>query len=232
MHPSRGMAQRLPITWAYRLGSEGLPDDELLQRFVAGDHGAFTALMARHAPRLKIVCRLLLPTDADAEDAVQETFLRLIQNAKRLAAREGVKGWLFHVAQNVARDRCRAVARRRRHEQSSESVKAAIRHDIGADHATPEWLDILQQELARMPAAYREPFVLRVVEDLGYAVIGTQLKLPVRTAPASGQGEGQTAKGAGETGSSPGRRNRGRLVGCARYPSSRSSLPTLDRRCR
>jgi DNA-directed RNA polymerase specialized sigma24 family protein len=61
----------------------GLPDDKLLDRFLATrDGAAFEALMARHGPLVLRVCRAVLRSPSDAEDVFQATFLILVKKAR------------------------------------------------------------------------------------------------------------------------------------------------------
>ena len=86
-------------------------DAELVQRVARGDASAYRALVARHGANLERFARRLLRDDAEAEDVVQETFLRLWQRAAeyRPAARVGT--WLHSIAHHLAIDRLRATKR-------------------------------------------------------------------------------------------------------------------------
>jgi RNA polymerase sigma factor (sigma-70 family) len=100
---------------------------------MAGDGDALEALVARHqGPLLGFFHRLLDGDRAAAEDLVQETFLRLLQQRSYLAGRP-FKPWLYAIAVNLATDRRRARARR-----PSDSQPAL---DLLPDpRPGPEWL--------------------------------------------------------------------------------------------
>jgi RNA polymerase sigma-70 factor (ECF subfamily) len=86
-------------------------DAELVQRVARGDAGAYRALVVRHGANLERFAKRLLRDEAEAEDVVQETFLRLWQRAAeyRPAARVGT--WLHSIAYHLAVDRLRATKR-------------------------------------------------------------------------------------------------------------------------
>jgi RNA polymerase sigma-70 factor, ECF subfamily len=86
-------------------------DAELVRRVGHGDASAYRTLVARHAANLQRFSKRLLRDDAEAEDVVQETFLRLWQRAAeyRPAARVGT--WLHSIAHHLAVDRLRATRR-------------------------------------------------------------------------------------------------------------------------
>src|SRR6476646_5570135 len=133
-------------------GDAGPPDAELLGRFVdRRDEAAFALLVQRHGGMVYGVCRRLLPTDQDAEDAFQATFLVLAQKARAVAPREAVGGWLHGVARRAALLSRRSIARRR--EQVGDvPERPADRSD--------ELRAVLDEELARLPDAYRAVIVL------------------------------------------------------------------------
>src|SRR5262249_28321127 len=92
----------------------GSLDGELLGRYVARrDEAAFEALLRRHGPMVLGVCRRVLRSEADAEDAFQATFLILVRKAAAIRQRGLVSNWLYGVAHNVAR-KAKARGRRRR----------------------------------------------------------------------------------------------------------------------
>src|SRR5438093_12490557 len=78
-------------------------DRELLARYVAaGDHDAFAALVDRHGPLVRGICRRLLGDAHLADDAFQATFLLLARKAGSLANADAVGSWLFGVARRVS----------------------------------------------------------------------------------------------------------------------------------
>src|SRR6516162_481353 len=82
--------------------SRGLPDEELLKRFLEQrDEAAFESLLVRHGPMVLNTCRRLLGHCPDAEDAFQATFLVLCRKAGGITKRQSVGSWLYKVAYRV-----------------------------------------------------------------------------------------------------------------------------------
>ena len=100
----------------FRRGVVPSGDGALLERFLAeGDDSAFEALVVRHGPMVLGVCRRILISPHDADDAFQATFLVLARKAARLRAPDRLGPWLYGVATRVAR-KARTQAVRHRHE--------------------------------------------------------------------------------------------------------------------
>src|SRR5215471_16027365 len=136
----------------------GMTDGELLESFITRrDDAAFAALVRRHGPMVWGVCRRVLPTHHDAEDAFQATFLVLVRKAASVMPREMVANWLYGVAHQTALNaRASAARRRTRERQVTEmSEPASPEQDLWRD-----LLPILDQELSRLPAKYRAAIVL------------------------------------------------------------------------
>src|SRR5439155_23465646 len=143
-----------------RLDAAALPTDrELLERFVAGDEGAFARLVERHGPMVWRVCRGALRQHCDAEDAYQAVFLVLARKASKMRWQDSVAAWLQAVAVRVTR-KARATAR-----QVTPSAACAGEATDPLDEMTArELLSALDEELADLPEKYRSPLLLCCLE--------------------------------------------------------------------
>src|SRR5258708_27610567 len=95
-------------------------DRSLLAAYVTQrSEDAFSAIVRRHMPMVRGVCRRVLGDAADAEDAVQATFLALATKAAALRVDETLASWLYVAAVAAARAHARAASRRVRHEPAA-----------------------------------------------------------------------------------------------------------------
>jgi RNA polymerase sigma factor (sigma-70 family) len=144
-------------------------DVTLLRQYAEGQDGeAFAELVRRHGPMVWAVCRRTLGNDDDADDAFQATFLALARQASKLRRPEALAAWLHGVARRVALKARAARDRRRRHEWAAARPLAPDPLD---EMTARELLTVLDEELARLPEAYRLPLILcglqgRTVEEV------------------------------------------------------------------
>lgn len=82
-----------------------------MERLCGGHDAALNDLMERHAPRLFHYLIRQLQDESDAEDAAQETFVRVFQHRQKFDPRQRFSPWLYTIATNLARNRQRARAR-------------------------------------------------------------------------------------------------------------------------
>jgi RNA polymerase sigma factor (sigma-70 family) len=133
-------------------------DRQLLERFVAGgDPAAFEALVARHAPRVRGVCRRLADPHV-AEDAVQDTFLVLMRRAHSIDRPELLGNWLYGVAARIARK-----AKARGLERRSREKRGAPPSPVPDPLTEAAWRDLcalLTAEMDRLPEKFRAPLFL------------------------------------------------------------------------
>lgn len=128
------------------------------------DREAFTNTYAAEFRFVWNLCLTLLRNPADAEDAVQETFLRLLRQAAPPPSPEGLRGWLIVTARNVCRDELR---RKRRRELPLDEAAAAT--------APPPELDETLLAVRSLPEKYRVPIYLFYYEELPVARIAALL---------------------------------------------------------
>jgi len=162
-----------------------------VRRAAAGDEAAFEALVLRHQRALYNLSFRLLGDRPEAEDAVQEAFLRAWRALPRFRGDASFRTWLTGIAINVCRNRlCSADARRRR------ATASLVRRDpeTGLESALPlpdpapdpetrtragETRAALGRALAALSAEHREVILLREVNGLEYgelaAVLGCAL---------------------------------------------------------
>jgi len=146
----------------------GLTDEQLLERFAIHRddeaEAAFAALVARHGPMVRRVCRALLDDPNDAEDVFQATFLVLASKAGTIRRPELLGNWLYGTAHRAARTLKTRFARRLKHEareaamghaRASTDPDTLERQAVCREEAT-----IVHEEVARLPEACRAAVVL------------------------------------------------------------------------
>jgi RNA polymerase sigma-70 factor (ECF subfamily) len=145
------------------------PDRELAQAVLQdGDERAFRELYRRHTPKLYLlVLRLLGYSEMDAEDVVQETWVRAMKELAGFRWESALGTWLSAIGCNVARDQLRKLKRREEREQSP-----ALASWIATQ--PPERVD-LEQAIRRLPEGYRTVLVMHDLEGFTHEEIGTAL---------------------------------------------------------
>ena len=129
---------------------------------------------------------------ADAEDLVQDTFLRAFRASDKFTPGTNLRAWLFTILHNAARNRARDRARDHVDVDSDVVDRAAETSAAGLDPAaegvTPESILLhdtltpdLQAALDALPQAFREAVWLRDVEEFSYAEIAEMLQVPAGT---------------------------------------------------
>ena len=166
---------------------EGSDDDaDAVARFRQGDEGAFRTLVERHSRAVFRLAYRMTGNEQDAEDVVQDAFLRAYRNLARFEDRARFKSWLHRIAANCAYDVLRARARR--DEKDQRRVSAENEEDPMADVAstdpTPDRLVFSGEvrrkvgvAMARMSAVEKSAFALRHFEGFSIDEIGRALDL-------------------------------------------------------
>ena len=164
---------------------EGIVDAELAARVASGDGAAFELLMRRHNRRLYRIARSVLRDDADAEDALQESYLAAYRAIGSFRGESSLATWLSRLVLN----HCFARQRREKRRDNIVSIVPEAEGDIGAaDFETPDrslvrsqLRELLQRRLDELPEAFRTVFVLRCVEELSVEETAELLAIPEAT---------------------------------------------------
>jgi RNA polymerase sigma factor (sigma-70 family) len=159
--PSQTLAGDLDVL--YQAGAiGGLTDRELLSCYANRDsttaQQAFEIIVGRHGPMVLGVCRRVLQDEHVAEDAFQATFLVLATKARAIRNRNALGPWLHGVAARISR-RAMILAYRRR-ERPLGPREMAPCTARGSEIELVELRSVLDEELDRLPAAYRRAIVL------------------------------------------------------------------------
>lgn len=159
-------------------------DAPLMEAIQQRDAHAMTELIRRHGRWVRGVIFGVIGRADDVDDIAQKVWMRVWNQAGDLEDLTRWRSWLYRVARNTATDAIRWRQRRRRllgrflDDQGQGRVHApAAEQSLLADERQRAVLDAI----AALPALYREPFVLKHLEDWSYKQIGQALDLPVDT---------------------------------------------------
>ena len=158
-------------------------DKALTLAFKRGERGAYQAIYERYSTRVHGVCRRMLLSREDAEEAAQESFLRVYQALARFNGRYLLGPWITRVTTNVCLDHLRAKSRRPVDLVPVDDLEVRG-HCAEQEELDPERVHLrtaegrrVRQLLASLPPMYRAAIVLRDFEGLSYAEIATVLEL-------------------------------------------------------
>ena len=133
--------------------STGNSDESVTAAAQAGDQDAFAALVERHRGELQVHCYRMLGSFDDAQDLVQETFLRAWRRRETFQGRSTFRAWLYRIATNACLDFLE------RHPRSPQPRQPAVAQDPGLVLApAPEisWLQPYPDHLLELPAPASE----------------------------------------------------------------------------
>ncbi|MCC6951980.1 MAG: sigma-70 family RNA polymerase sigma factor [Phycisphaerales bacterium] len=156
-----------------------LPDEDILARVVDGDIAAFELLMRRHNTRLYRVARAVMHDDLEAEDIVQEAYVRAYAHLNRFEGRASVATWLTRIAFHEA------LRRRRRRAREATVQRSRARHreitagtfEVAEMAVDPQTRSSLALTLDALPVSTRAVVVLRLVQGLSTRETASCLRL-------------------------------------------------------
>jgi RNA polymerase sigma-70 factor (ECF subfamily) len=158
----------IPSSGGTANGPGGVADDELVALAAAGRRDAFEELVRRHADHLYAVILRFTADAGEAEEVVQEAYLRAWRGIDRFERRSQFFTWLYRIGLNEAKRR--AGRRPRAAALSVEEGALAQTADLrDAPEPRAEQRDlrvVLERAVRALPEGYRAPLILRDVEGL------------------------------------------------------------------
>lgn len=143
-------------------------DEEIIEQVLGGRLASFEVVMRRYNQRLFRVARSILSCDHEAEDVLQETYVRAFEHLKQFAARATFSTWLTEIAIHTA------LARRQRRSHWKLIGQDKLEDELATDHrntAAPEQhasnqelRDLLKRAIDTLPLELSTVFTMRIVE--------------------------------------------------------------------
>jgi RNA polymerase sigma-70 factor (ECF subfamily) len=143
---------------------------------------SFEEIMLPHLPSAYNLARWILRNDHDAEDSVQDAFVRAFRAFDRFRGGDG-RAWLLTIVRNVCYSRLRDARGELSVEEFDEATHGVTRDRAEmADRVRREaGAELLEQALDALPAAMREIIVLHEIEGLSYREIASVAGIPIGT---------------------------------------------------
>ena len=155
------------------------------------DQQAFAAAAMQYAPQLYNAALRMTRNRADAEDLVQETYLRAYRSYATFEAGTNLRAWLFRILTNTFINAYRAKQRRPQETDLGDMEDLYLYRRIGQVNpasvsAEDQLLDLFTDDevkaaLEELPEAFRLPVLLADVEEFSYKEIAEMLDIPIGT---------------------------------------------------
>ena len=156
-----------------------LSDDDLVARFRAGDEAAFTEIHRRFRSRLVAFARRMLDGSGhDAEDVVQDAFMRAYRGLRATDRAMALRPWLYMIVRNRALDELRTPQRSDRYDDAARLV-AVPADDPAQRFAERDEMRRLVAEIGRLPERQRMALVLRELDGRTHAETARALQTTV-----------------------------------------------------
>lgn len=164
-----------------RASTESWTDEEVVERVLAGETGAFEVIMRRYNQRLYRVALSILRNDSEAEDVMQDAYVRAYEHLSQFAGRSKFSTWLTRIAVHEALARAR---RGKRMDTLEDHVGPDGEYTMPSTVPDPEKLAaagemdrVLEDAVLALPDAYRTVIMLRDIEEMSTAEAAEALQI-------------------------------------------------------
>lgn len=154
-------------------------DFAIMRRIQDGDMVAFNDMVNNYKDRLMNVIGRMLSSAEEAEDVVQETFIRVYQHRRSFDFKHCFSTWIYTIALNLARNELR---RRKRVKFMDIFDMQGHESEIAVEMKIPSGLGpTLERAISGLPDKYRTAFVLRDMQEMSYDEVSQVMSVPLGT---------------------------------------------------
>lgn len=154
-------------------------DFALMKAIQKGNMVAFSTMVDRYKNRLMNVIGRMLSSQEEAEDVVQETFVRVYQHRQSFNFQHCFSTWIYTIGLNLARNELR---KRKRFKFLEISEMKGNESELAVDPDLPSRMpEVINQAVKELPEKYRTAFMLRDVQELPYEEVAKILDVPLGT---------------------------------------------------
>ncbi len=157
-------------------------DLELVEKVRGGERKAFSELVKRHQRGLLRMSLRFVKDIDNAEDVVQESFIKAFQKLNSFEGRSSFKSWLYQITVNTARNKLRE---NKRDTTDLEDVQLGVNAVAESSLVQVAVAEMLQTEVDKLPFKQKTALVLRIYEDLSFNEIADIMGCPYDTAKAN-----------------------------------------------
>ncbi len=162
-------------------------DEDLIERFQKGDLYAFDLIVKRYKEQLLNFVYRFVGNQEEAEDIVQETFLRVYRKRKAYKRIAKFSTWIYTIAGNLSRTELRRRKRRKLFSVTDMGYEDRD-YEISDEGYNPEnhtegviQEEIIHAEINNLSPKFREVIILRDVQELSYEEISKIIRVPIGT---------------------------------------------------
>ncbi len=154
-------------------------DFALMRAIQNGDMVSFNDMVDRYKDRLMNVIGRMLSSTEEAEDVVQETFVRVYQHRQSFNFQHCFSTWIYTIALNLARNELR---KRKKFKFLEISEMQGNEKEFAIEMKLPSRLpEILKAAIGELPEKYKTAFMLRDIQEFPYEEVATILSVPLGT---------------------------------------------------
>lgn len=154
-------------------------DYQLMRSIQNGDMVAFNGMVDRYKDRLMNVIGRMLSSTEEAEDIVQETFIRVYQHRQSFNFQHCFSTWIYTIGLNLARNELR---KRKKYKYYDISEMQGNEKEFAIEPKLPSRLpELLKTAISSLPDKYRTAFMLRDVQEMSYEEVAQVLSVPLGT---------------------------------------------------